>query len=162
QRDLEGRLLPAGRLREYSHALHRADVVVSENDLAPYLSPEMRFRLHREIAIDGEPPKTVVAFCGIATPQRFFAQLQGAGFEILAEHAFPDHHSYSTYDIDRLLEMRQSAGAAAFATTEKDAINLGPFAGRLQPLVTPRVVLRVDDGDRLVDRVAALAERRSD
>ena len=53
---------------------------------------------------------------------------------------FPDHHHYSQPDVDRLLKLQEKTRAEGFATTEKDAMNLGD----LQPPATQIVALQLE------------------
>src|SRR5207253_10060235 len=101
-----------------------------------------------------------VAFCGVALPQRFFRELREAGLEPLAEVASPDHHLYSEDDVRRLEGARQQARAGGFVATEKDAINLGPLAERLQPLHILPVKLELEDAETIVDAILAEIDAR--
>jgi tetraacyldisaccharide 4'-kinase len=59
----------------------------------------------------------VVAFAGIAKPERFFTTLQSLGVQPAKCVRFRDHHRYSARDIERL-------GGEILITTEKDAVRL--------------------------------------
>jgi len=122
--DLEDTLLPVGRLREPLSALQRADALV----LAPETqSPDPAstiWRARRKLS-ETKLAQRLVAFCGIARPQQFFDALRQAGAELVDTAIFPDHHRYSRHDIDQLLQILAKTRAEGFATTEKDAINLG-------------------------------------
>lgn len=132
--DWHDSLLPAGNLREALHAATRANILAIPAD-DPGLEAELSawgwrgpiWRLRRRM----EVPKVdgpVVAFCGIARPEQFFAGLEAAGMRVAARMVFRDHHRYSARDVDRLLVEARSAGAAALITTEKDRIRLGSLA----------------------------------
>ena len=145
--DARDQLLPAGRLRELPAALARADAIVLGEDALPDglpLEGKLVWRIRRGLRADCVPPRPV-AFCGIARPQQFFAQLRAARIESAAEHAFRDHHSYTAGDMVLLERARQRSGAGGFVTTEKDAINLGPLAERLQPLAVAQVTMELND-----------------
>ena len=77
---------------------------------------------------------TCFAFCGIARPQNFFAELRNAGIRLAGTREFRDHHPYTASDIELLLKLRKASGAIAFVTTEKDAVNLGDYLPRLHPI----------------------------
>jgi tetraacyldisaccharide 4'-kinase len=136
ERDFEDRLLPSGRLREPLGSLARADVVVLQPESTadhPVLHGKLIWRVKREIAIPNAPESPVV-FCGIALPERFFAQVRAAGIQPAAEIAFRDHHRYNPRDIEKLLAARAKHGGSGFLTTEKDAINLSTLQESLNPL----------------------------
>jgi tetraacyldisaccharide 4'-kinase len=70
----------------------------------------------------------VVAFAGIAHPNRFFGLLESLGAEPVERIAFPDHHPFSEADAIRLLSL--AAGSdAMLVTTEKDWVRLIGSAG---------------------------------
>lgn len=130
-----GRVLPAGPLRERPHrALRRAHgiLVIGEDrtgigprlaGLAPRTLPLFHARL--------EPPEEaralrgcrMVAFAGIARPEKFFASLRDAGVDIVDTQGFPDHHRFRKSELDGLRRRAQEANAA-LVTTEKDWVRL--------------------------------------
>lgn len=129
--DLADHLLPAGNLREPLHAAERADVIAipaDEPEVEGWINSQgwkktiWRFRRRMEVPqIDGG----VVAFCGIARPEQFFAGLERAGLRVVARFAFADHHRYTARDLDRIMAEARKTSAAAVVTTEKDRVRLG-------------------------------------
>jgi tetraacyldisaccharide 4'-kinase len=91
-------------------------------------------------ALRGRP---VLAFAGIAAPERFATTLRGLGINVRELAAFPDHHAYRPADIATLESRAHAAGATALVTTEKDAVRL-PRAGTLPVWAVP-VRLRLED-----------------
>ncbi len=147
--DLHDSLLPTGRLREPVSALARADAVASVDDI-PIASKGTRFwKVRRELRLAGEIANAI-AFCGIARPQQFFAQLAAAGSGITQTVAFGDHHRYREADINRLLALKSKIGASTFITTEKDEINLGALGQALQPLQIARLKMTFDDPEAVI------------
>jgi tetraacyldisaccharide 4'-kinase len=153
-----GRVMPAGPLREpLADGLARADAVVLigpdqcgvEAMLPPSL-PLLRAVLAPvSAALAG---RKVLAFAGIARPEKFFATLQSMGCHIAAQRAFPDHHPYREEEITALIEAAQHADAVP-VTTEKDAARLPPaFKSRIETL--PVALRWRDEGavDRLLSR----------
>ena len=51
---------------------------------------------------------------------------------------------YTATDVELLFKLGQEAGATAFLTTEKDAVNLGDYAERLRPLHVVPVRMELD------------------
>ncbi len=51
--------------------------------------------------------REVVAFCGIARPEKFYATLRRIGAQIVATRDFPDHHLFSPREFDALAEERR-------------------------------------------------------
>ena len=132
--DLRDQLLPAGRLREPVSSLRRADVFVLTEEVDPAQLPPRKFVCHvrRSLAIP-TAPRSPVAFCGIARPQKFIEQLRAADTQPVAEKFYRDHHRYSQSDVLDLKKLRNRRGAGGFITTEKDLINLGPVRCRTGP-----------------------------
>jgi tetraacyldisaccharide 4'-kinase len=158
--DLEDTLLPAGRLREPLRSLRRADAVVvhaNENTMVPG-APDV-WRVTRALSIETAPSRPL-AFCGVARPQQFFAQLRDLGFQLAETVAFPDHHGYTESDIHRLLQVKSSTGAGGFITTEKDAINLGTLQDRLQPLAIAQLRLILEDPEDALGTLLGTLEQR--
>ncbi|MGD0858970.1 MAG: tetraacyldisaccharide 4'-kinase [Terracidiphilus sp.] len=168
----EDGLLPAGNLREPLKAARRATIIAipapgEEPDGAPNLEAALRawgwegpvWRLRRRMevpAVDGP----VVAFCGIARPEQFFAGLEAVGLRIAARIAFPDHHRYTVRDLDRLVTAARKRGAAALITTEKDQVRLRKLAAAFAeslPLKTAGLRIEIEHEDEaiewLVDRL---------
>jgi tetraacyldisaccharide 4'-kinase len=133
-----GRLLPAGPLREPSARLAQADVVVVNGapEHASLATPglpagalTMRLVAQDAVRLDARaPPSALAAFsgrrahavAGIGNPQRFFAELRAHGIEVI-EHAFPDHHPLTAPEL-------RFGDELPVLMTEKDAVKCAPFA----------------------------------
>jgi tetraacyldisaccharide 4'-kinase len=160
-RDRKDSLLPGGRLREPLSSLARATAIVMMDEVTPDripLRPGQRlWRVKRSIV----PPDTAapcLAFCGIARPKNFLSDLAEAGVKIVATREFRDHHQYNATDVESLFKQAQESDATAFVTTEKDAVNLGTNAIRLQPLHVVPVQMQFEataDGEQPVDLLCA-------
>jgi len=153
--DASDRLLPAGRLREPLSSLGRADAVVlasgASDDSFP-LTGKTIWRVRRGIVPRDVPPRPV-AFCGIARPQNFLLQLRAANIEPAAQAFYRDHHAYSEKDIRELIELRERSEADGFVTTEKDAVNLGPYLISLAPLSVVPVRMELENAANAVDTI---------
>ncbi|HTV87952.1 MAG TPA: tetraacyldisaccharide 4'-kinase [Stellaceae bacterium] len=67
--------------------------------------------------------RRVLAFAGIADPQKFFATLTDAGVTIAERREFADHHRYTAAEANALLA-RAEAQNLMLLTTEKDHVRL--------------------------------------
>jgi tetraacyldisaccharide 4'-kinase len=105
-------------------------------------------------------PERPVVFCGIARPQNFVLQLRTAGIEPVAEAFYRDHHAYSESDIRDLLKLKQQSEAGGFVTTEKDAINLGPYLSALDPAAVVPVKMELADAANAVDTMLRMIDER--
>ena len=160
--DANDRLLPAGRLREPLRSLCRADAVVlasgASEDSFP-LQGKLVWRVKRGIVPQNVPPRPVV-FCAIARPENFVLQLRAANIEPVAQAFYRDHHAYGEKDIRELLELRLRSEAGGFVTTEKDAVNLGPYLSALEPLSVIPVRMELVDAAKAVDTILRKVEER--
>ena len=86
--------------------------------------------------------REVVAFAGIARPEKFYATLRRVGAQIVATRDFADHHPYTPREIEALIEEAGRRGAL-LATTEKDLMRLG--ARQARAVVTLPVTLRFEE-----------------
>jgi tetraacyldisaccharide 4'-kinase len=161
--DATDRLLPAGRLREPLTSLVRADAIVLTNDGTTDGLPLHHHRIWRvwrgiEIPQTDEP---CFAFCGIARPDNFFAQLREAGMTIAGTKRFRDHHLYTESDVRVLLKLQKRAKATAFLTTEKDAINLQSLFEKLGQVYVVPVVMQIEEPDGVLKAIVAAITARN-
>ena len=92
--------------------------------------------------------REVVAFAGIARPEKFYATLRRIGALIVAQRDFPDHHPFRPREIEALVEEAARRGAI-LVTTEKDRVRLGPAYARA--VVALPVTLRFEEPFRVRD-----------
>ncbi len=127
-----GFLLPAGPLREpVAQAARRcrAAVLIGRDETGalaalPSGLPVLRAALVTDCSEDLSH-RPVIAFAGIARPEKFFRSVRDMGAELVAMHGFADHHVYGSGDAARLLEAATRRGAT-LVTTAKDYVKLPP------------------------------------
>jgi tetraacyldisaccharide 4'-kinase len=137
--DLQERVLPSGHLREPLDAARFADALLvtgTEEDVAHVagaLGHSRAFQVVPKYAdlkgprrLDEGPRRDggqrVLAFAGIARPERFFNALRSLGYDIARELTFRDHHWYTAADLDAIQRAARDANASLIVTTEKDAV----------------------------------------
>ncbi len=134
-----GRVLPAGVLREFPAALQRGHLFILTRCREDWPSwPSLpdpvlhsRHLLDRQaVSLAGEAVSLAelagrrgVAFAGIADPEGFFTDLRHAGLHLVHTLALADHAGYGSAELTRLAAA--AAGADYLITTEKDAVKLG-------------------------------------
>ena len=178
-----GRVIPAGRLREPMDAAARAHFLVVSDATAGAASAEawalgisqscgslrilgepVSIRLKADTT-HGEPvsirlkadttSSRVMAVAGIANTNRFFEALRAAGWNVVDTIAFPDHHRYTAKDIAAIDAKLKASGADVVFTTEKDAVRL---EGLSLPFAVYRVplVVQFDPPDTLFQSAMAI------
>ena len=128
-----GHVLPAGPLREpIAAGAARCQAVVligaDEAGVAAQLPaglPVLRARLEQGPEVAAFVGERVLAFAGIAQPDKFFDGLARAGVSVVARAPFPDHYAYTMRQVRAVLETAARMRATA-VTTPKDAIRLPP------------------------------------
>ncbi len=124
-----GRLIPAGPLRETLHsARKKADFeVIIKNDLLKASSDFDEIKWKAKIQFENEQyfhGKKIIAFAAIAYPEKFFASLSKiSGMELFKKISFPDHHLYSSSEIQEILDHAEQ-NSAEIVTTEKDFVKI--------------------------------------
>ena len=166
-----GRLLPAGILREPIKNVSRADCIVLTRTFdegaaelidrfrhvtnAPIFLSRTTIQQYQRVDAN-EAAKDVpgmnqplVAFCGIGNPGAFFHQLRAAHLDVRQDAAFRDHHKYSQADIDHLTELAKAKGAQALITTAKDSVKLSSLQFEL-PCYVAEIDVHLSDPGKLL------------
>lgn len=125
-----GRLLPAGPLREpFADALHRADALLIIGDDAQNMAAKAQGKPVFHARLVATAPdlanKRLLAFAGIARPEKFYTTLRGLGAELVATQDFPDHHPFAASELDALIAAAGKAQATPIATA-KDGVKFPP------------------------------------
>jgi tetraacyldisaccharide 4'-kinase len=137
-----GRLLPAGPLRELPRRLDEVDFVIvnaghatstpliddasDRRRMASAIPMRLRGDVARNLHDGSLRPLTdfsnsrIHAVAGIGHPPRFFDALRAFGIEVV-EHGFSDHHRYAAADLE-------FGDGLPVLMTEKDAVKCGGFA----------------------------------
>lgn len=169
-----GRIVPAGPLRaplETQIARAQALVIVGPRDGAQAVAA--RARRHDVAIFHGrlEPDsqiltalrgRRVLAFAGIADPEKFFATLTEAGIAVAKRAGFADHHRYTAAEAQALLA-RADTENLLLITTEKDYVRLAgdpklaTLAARASALP---VRLAIEEADAFGDMILGAAKPR--
>jgi tetraacyldisaccharide 4'-kinase len=173
-----GGLFPRGTLREPPSALARAHLLIAtradaRRNLAGLLDELRQYAgaapcLATDYGVEGVEDlgsgvvhpagalqgRGVLAFAGIAAPERLAETLAALGAIVRDLVAFPDHHAFTPGDVEAVVRRARAVGAGILVTTEKDAVRLawrghpGAARGMSEPLpageaAMPLWVLRV-------------------
>lgn len=168
-----GRTLPAGPLREPVAASARADLVVltrcEEGSLAVAIPGDVPVlaaghRLSGIVPLEGGESRPlsalygerVLAFAGIADPDRFFSGLAEAGIDLSGSLSLPDHAVYNGRTIAGIRQLFRSTGATCLVTTAKDAVKLEQHRKQLGRVWVAQLELVIADPALLEEKVAKL------
>ena len=177
-----GHLLPRGLLREPENGLTRASVAILTR--CEQIAADALDRLRREVAkwtsapimestfratglvnCEGErlaleslPRDRVASFCGIGNPEGFRRTLAEVGLpaEATPHRTFPDHHHYSTGDLEDLARWAQSHSSTALLTTRKDLVKIPRSHVGAASLWGVDVTLDFVDPAPLIDRLRSV------
>ena len=156
--DAEGlaAMTPAGRLREPLRAAARATAIVITRADVPAQVTEVCRKLKATLGFMPDPiqavfrpeslvsvmtgtseplswskGKTALLCSGVGHAGSFRSLVERIGMKIVGEVVHPDHHAYTSQDVDRLKARAVELRAELVVTTEKDACKL---AALLQPI----------------------------
>jgi tetraacyldisaccharide 4'-kinase len=148
-------VIPFGKLREPIDSLHRASAIVLMHsnhsnketlDAIQSLTIPVFHANYYPVQFQFSG-KCVAAFCGIASPDHFRTLLEEHGAELVFFRKFPDHHIYSSSELNQLQDEAKRAGAEALITTAKDGVKLN--AGDFHfPFAIINADLRVEEGEK--------------
>jgi tetraacyldisaccharide 4'-kinase len=137
-----GRVLPAGPLREPIKSCLRAELLVYTRCTTEHKTvrqPETSlpvchagyrlttFRLldsGQELQVSQLSQERILAVAGIARPDSFFAGLGELGLQPCATLALPDHEPYTVETVRQIEQLVTGHGATCLVTTEKDGVKL--------------------------------------
>jgi tetraacyldisaccharide 4'-kinase len=141
-----GLCFPAGPLRapigaqiEWAHAIvlvgdiaaGRSIVGLAQTAAKPVLKARLVADPQTAAKLDGQ---RVVAFAGIARPEKFFETLERSGAIVVGQRAFSDHYRFTAADCADL-HRQAKRRRAILVTTEKDWVRLPPgFPARPLPV----------------------------
>lgn len=125
----DGRLLPAGPLREPFSRLKTVDAVISNGQKTVSNAFEMQFSSQTfynladpalSVRRSHFKDKAVAALAGIGKPERFFEHLKNLGLSFKSL-SFKDHHAFTVQELEGIT-------CDALIMTEKDAVKCEVFA----------------------------------
>ena len=138
-KDLQGRCLPAGELRDSPRQLKRA-IVLSD----------LKIRATCPVPIKGE---RVAIFCGIGNPERFKNTVESLGANVVLSLYLGDHEAIGKKRLEQFYEQSRFLNVKYLICTEKDEVKLPPND---LPIYSVRIETKVDGLEKLI---ATIEER---
>lgn len=175
--DASGWVLPAGPFREPRESLRRADFLLStgENNawnsviadgpaklsfsglLRPTALIGLGARRCKELPLNLLYRSKILTVTGVADPQGLYRLIHEWEGEIVETLEFPDHHSYTGRDWQRINRLGRLVDL--IITTEKDILKLARFPFSKDKLLALRVAMTVENGAALIDAIVAKIEQ---
>jgi tetraacyldisaccharide 4'-kinase len=103
----------------------------------------------------------LLAFAGIARPEKFFASLSEIGAAVAAREAYPDHHRFIDAEARRLID-RAAREELRLVTTEKDHVRMRGGEGAVGELYALSETLPVDLAFEQPEEIAALISKAAE
>ncbi len=134
-----GKVFPAGPLREpLDSQLKRTDFIIAidtsyERNGLDNITPDLYVKLEPVCEIGEWANRRVLAYSGIARPEKFYGSLRELGCHVEKTLDFPDHYQFSEADAIKLVELSEQYDLE-LVTTEKDIIRLSGAEGSLLEL----------------------------
>lgn len=161
-----GRILPAGLLREPITAAWRADLLMytrcSDGEEVNHFPEKPACRSFHHLAginscrggkllpFSEFHGMRGLAFAGIADPAPFFRDLEREGLTLAKTLGFPDHCRYGEREVAEILRVSAECRADYLITTEKDNVKLGRYREQLNGTCTAPLELWVADPGPLI------------
>lgn len=173
-----GRLLPAGTLREAPEALERADVI-GFNGVGAWEDVEAAadslcrqvgirrlrqpvFGIKRRVAMlsdRGQAEESlrgpIASLSAIGRPEGFEQALLDAGLSLSLAMRYPDHYRYGRDDVEWVFRRLEQNAIDRVVTTEKDWAKLRGLGERCEKFVVARLLLEIVGSDPLEAERAA-------
>ena len=102
------------------------------------------------ISPDEMKDRRALVFCGLGSPNNFWATLNEASIPCVAQQAFHDHHRYRMDELKNLETLAHRNRANCLITTEKDLVNLPAAAELAIPLYWADIRLVVEEEHQLI------------
>lgn len=163
-------LLPAGRLREWRSAYHRADIIVvtkCPEDITPEEKNRMTFEINpypqqkiffssyeykrpyyifnRRYQLDLQEDMSVLAVCAIAGTD-YFEDFLESRTNMVRVKSYEDHHQFDSLDLEEIHRqfLALPGEKKVVVTTEKDATRLEPHREWLIEKQIPLLVVPIE------------------
>lgn len=122
-----GFLIPAGPMRDvFETDLAKIDFAVVVGDAKEEVIAKLKDKkiVHARLTANNLQEFMnckLIAFCGLAYPEKFFSFVEKQGANIVQRISFSDHYAYSDSDLRKLLKLAENK-KAQLVTTKKDWI----------------------------------------
>ena len=148
-----GLLLPAGPLRERRSRLKNADIIIANSGEVSQADYQMQLSGNVAISLlTGNVLSAcdVTLVAGIGNPERFQITARQAGFNVIGQHFFADHHQFTAADFAEI--------SGPVLMTEKDAVKCQQFARDNWYFLRVDAFFSPNDSTDIISKITQLLE----
>ncbi|MFB0565016.1 MAG: tetraacyldisaccharide 4'-kinase [Candidatus Aminicenantaceae bacterium] len=117
-----------------------------------------RLGTEERLPADAFKGKRVLAFCGIARPERFYILLKEGGMDIVSFFKFPDHHFYPYSTLSKILTRYHKQNPELVITTEKDAVKIAARQSIFKDIPLYYVKVELDTEEEFYEKIISLLQ----
>ena len=154
-----GRVIPAGPLRENFSVVKDADVILIngkrdhnfEKKILDYNSKiDIFYSKYKFLNFKEFKNKKIFAFAGIGNPENFFELISNHGLNLKKKWAFPDHYEFKKSEIDKILDEAKN-NDYKIVTTEKDYYRLNN--NNKKKIKYAKIELEIENKDKFINKI---------
>jgi len=161
-----GRVIPAGPLRENLSAVKDADMILINGKKNDSFEKKI-FSYNKEINIfyskynfvnfEDFKNKKLFAFAGIGNPQSFFELISNNGLNLEKKKVFPDHYKFEQSEIDKIVNVAKNNNYTII-TTEKDYYRLSN--DNKKNIEFAKIELEIENKEKLINKILSIYDQK--
>ena len=154
-----GRIIPAGPLRESIRSLKNSKIIVingkknikfEQKILAISKSIEIYYSKYKPVNTNEFKNYNLIAFAGIGNPENFFSLLKESKFKIKKTISYPDHYKFSKNELLKIISIAKR-NKLKIITTEKDYYRIKHF--KLKDIKYLKTKLEIKNKNKLIKNI---------
>ncbi len=161
-----GRVIPAGPLRENFSAVKDADMILINGKKNDSFEKKI-FAYNKEINIfyskynfinfQDFKNKKLFAFAGIGNPQSFFELISKNGLNLEKKQIFPDHYRFQQSEIDKIINEAKNKDYTII-TTEKDYYRLSN--DNKKNIEYAKIELEIENKEKFINKILSIYDQK--
>ena len=161
-----GRVIPAGPLRENLSAVKDADMILINGKKNSSFEKKI-FTHNKEINIfyskynfvnfEDFKNKKLFAFAGIGNPQSFFELISNNGLNLEKRQVFPDHYKFKQSEIDKIINEAKNNNYTII-TTEKDYYRLSN--DNKKNIKYAKIELEIENKEKFINKILSIYDQK--
>jgi len=154
-----GRVIPAGPLRESIQSIKNAKIIVINGKknikferkiLAISKSIKIYYSKYRPVNSKEFKSHNLIAFAGIGNPENFFSLLKESKFKVKQTISYPDHYKFSKNELLKIISTAKKNNLKII-TTEKDYYRIKHL--RLNDIKYLKTKLEIKNKNKLIKNI---------